>query len=130
MLVVETLTELAVHVAQCSTGAQKWIRDTKVSLAGRLDLTRARVKNRASVIAQNNTMIIGSYDHNREGAKNKQPVEGLGYGSLEHRKIWPYPRAESFRSIKPRARMESNRCGFEVDLGSIWLGFAIDLGSI
>ena len=45
--------EMLVRAAQYSAVAQKWIRDSKERLAGRLD-----------TLANNNTMIIGSYDHN------------------------------------------------------------------
>ena len=107
--------EMLVRAAQYSAVAQKWIRDSKGSLAGRLDLARARLKNRASVSTQDKVMIIGSHDHNREGATDKEPVEVLGYGSLEHRKTWPNPRVESFRLAKPRARMETN-----IDHGRPW----------
>ena len=59
-------------------------------------------------LCTNKMMIIWSYDHIRvcDARDNDvrgrtvtrvrgETVEGLGYGSLEHRKTWPYPRAES-----------------------------------
>ena len=95
---VERLTMLAVRVAQYSAVAQKWIRDSKESLAGRLDLARARLNNRASTLAQNNIMIIGSHDHNREGAK-RMPI------TVERIRGWTI---RSFGKYQPWARIESN----------------------
>ena len=79
----------------------------------------------AAALARRKRHMIIPHDHmitrspcTSAGASDKQSVKGWGYGSLEHRKTWPYPRAESFRLDKPWARMESNMDRPRIDPGS------------